>query len=592
MSPDTAQTVGLSSGLRPGHVVPTATFEPVTHRPIWFGPDERPLFGLFHEPVGGGARYGVVLCPPVGDEERRVYLTYRKLAESLAAAGHAVLRFSYDGTGDSAGTMDDPERIGSWTRSIAHAVETMRAVGVPQVAVIGMRLGATLATRAARDMECPLDALVLWDPCVTGREFLRHQQILLTTLSSVPSTAAAGVDTPGYRFSPELAAELRQLTLTPVTTPRTRLLVVARPDRPAPERLHRGLGPSSFEELDAIGQDQLLDVPPLSAVIPWRSIHQITTWITAGAPPAAPIRPPGRPEATVSNDAAGRPIRERAVRFGAIGLFAITTTPEDGGSGPWMMFVNVATEHHIGPGRLWVDLARDWAGHGIRSVRFDLSGVGDSPVHPAQPENLAYAPEWLDDLPALASGVSPEDPSDVVLIGLCSGGYGAIESGMVLGARGAFVFNPALSGDIMNKPADADPRRRACRPLPAALAKLARNHGRTAWWIWRSYRQFAVWQAPMAVLASAVRSGLDVLVICGEDDMRPLREVLFWRLFRERRLRRTGRFELALVPTMDHVLLVGEGRRVATRLLTAHVLDRFASVGRCADGEGEAGTGR
>jgi hypothetical protein len=74
--------------------------------------------------------------------------------------------------------------------------------------------------------------------------------------------------------------------------------------------------------------------------------------------------------------------------------------------------------------------------------------------------------------------------------------------------------------------------------------------------------------------------------------MRPLREVLFWRLFRERRLRRTGRFELALVPTMDHVLLVSEGRRVATRLLTAHVLDRFASVGRCADGEGEAGTGR
>ena len=132
----------------------------------------------------GGARYGVVLCPPVGDEDRRVYLTYpqaggvtRRARDTPSSASPMTVR------GDSAGTLDDPDRIESWTRSIAHAVEVVRAVGVPQVAVIGMRLGATLATRAAAAWTVHWTRSCSWDPCVTGREFLRHQQILLSTHS-------------------------------------------------------------------------------------------------------------------------------------------------------------------------------------------------------------------------------------------------------------------------------------------------------------------------------------------------------------------------------------------------------------------------
>jgi alpha-beta hydrolase superfamily lysophospholipase len=553
--------------------------DPMTANPIWFGPRQRPRFGWFHEPDSGRARSGVVLCPPIGDEERRVYLTFRKLAESLAMAGLAVLRFSYDGTGDSAGTLDDPDRVEAWTATISDAVDVVRAAGVERVAVVGMRLGATLATHAAGTMARPLDAVVLWDPCVTGREFLRHQQVLLTTIPGQPPANEEGVDTPGYHFSASLVEELRSLEIVPVANPETRTLVLARRDRPAPGRLDRALGSSPADRLDALGQDELLDVPPLSAVIPWKSIEAITTWLSEAAGSTdVPITAPEAGEAIVGTDGLGRPVRERTLRLGEIGLFAIATEPEGGGSGPWMMFVNVATEHHIGPGRLWVELARDWARHGIRSLRFDVSGVGDSPVHPGQTENITYAREWLDDLPALAAGVSPDDPSDTVFIGLCSGGYGALESGMAVGARGAYVFNPALSSESMNKSSkEADPRRRAFRPLPVPLVNLARNHGRTAWWIWRTYRQFAVWQAPMAVPAAAVRSGLDVFLICGEDDAQPLREVLFWRAFGEGRLVRTGRFELAVVPAMDHVLLLGEGRRTASRLLTRRVLERFGS---------------
>ena len=544
--------------------------------PIWFGPADRPLFGWFHRPRSGRARLGVVLCPPVGDEERRVYLTYRTLAESLTGAGHAVLRFSYDGTGDSAGAFGDPGRVDAWTRSIAEAVAVMRSAGARRVAVVGMRLGATLATCAAAAIEPAIDALVLWDPCATGREFLRHQQILLSTLSEVPAPERAGADTPGYHLPPAMAEELDRLSVAPVTAPGTRTLVLVRPDRPGVSRLRRGLGPTAFDRLEAAGQADLLDVPPLSSVVPRETVAAITAWLsdTAGSTDS-PVDPPRSDEVTVGTDQRGRPIRERAVRLGPIGLFGITTVPEGGGSGPWMMFVNVATEHHIGPGRLWVDLARRWARHGIRSVRFDVSGVGDSPVHPGQQANVPYARQWLDDLPALASAVSPEDPADTVFIGLCSGGYGAFEAGLALEARGAYVINPVLSAPDANL--EPDPRRRALRTLPPRLARLARRHGRTAWWTWRTYRQFAPGQAPMAVCAAAVRAGVDVFVVSGVADARPFREVLFWRLLGEPRLWRTGRFELVTVPGMDHVLLLGEGRERAARLLTDRVLDRFSS---------------
>ena len=241
-----------------------------------------------------------------------------------------------------------------------------------------------------------------------------------------------------------------------------------------------------------------------------------------------------------------------------------------------MTFLNVATEHHIGPGRQWVELAREWARHGLRSVRVDFSGVGDSPVRAGQAEHVTYAPEWLDDMQVIAAAVSPGDPSDTVWIGLCSGGYGALEAAMAVGARGAFVLNPSLSSPSMNKAsAQADPRRRAFRPYPVHLVRLSVHHGRTAALLWRTYQQFAVWLAPLSVPAGAVRAGIDVLLVCGPDDVGPLRHSRFWRYVGEPRLRRTGRFELAVVPRLDHVLLFSRGRRTAVRILTDHVVRRY-----------------
>jgi hypothetical protein len=48
------------------------------------------------------------------------------------------------------------------------------------------------------------------------------------------------------------------------------------------------------------------------------------------------------------------------------------------------LLLNVGVNHRIGPRRLNVKLARALAGLGIPSLRFDLSGVGDSRASAAQ----------------------------------------------------------------------------------------------------------------------------------------------------------------------------------------------------------------
>ena len=91
--------------------------------PIWFGAEHRPLLGWFHSPPGGRARGGVVVCPPIGRDYLQAHYALRMLAETLAELGMCVLRFDYDGTGDSAGDDSDPGRVASWMASVRSALE-------------------------------------------------------------------------------------------------------------------------------------------------------------------------------------------------------------------------------------------------------------------------------------------------------------------------------------------------------------------------------------------------------------------------------------------------------------------------------------
>jgi alpha-beta hydrolase superfamily lysophospholipase len=184
--------------------------DPSGATPMWFGPEHRPLLGWLHLPEDGCARAAIVLCPPLGREAAACYRTYRVLASQLAAAGFGVLRFDYAGTGDSAGSQREPHQVEGWLASVRAAIDLAQTCGARRVVAIGMRMGATLAavevSRAA-----PLDALVLWDACISGRSFLHEQQALQMFRAAAPPHDDGRVETPGFRYSGDTVKDMASL---------------------------------------------------------------------------------------------------------------------------------------------------------------------------------------------------------------------------------------------------------------------------------------------------------------------------------------------------------------------------------------------
>jgi hypothetical protein len=112
--------------------------------------------------------------------------------------------------------------------------------------------------------------------------------------------------------------------------------------------------------------------------------------------------------------AAGR-VKETSVTFGDKGhLSGILCEPATARSdAPPVLLWNVGIQHHIGPYRIWVELARRLAADGFASLRFDLGGMGDSEVGKGAPAaNLGDAMTHLE---------KRLGAKRFALIGFCSG---------------------------------------------------------------------------------------------------------------------------------------------------------------------------
>lgn len=132
------------------------------------------------------------------------------------------------------------------------------------------------------------------------------------------------------------------------------------------------------------------------------------------------------------------------MRVGREGLVGILTEPPDGLAAPGrpaVVFINAGMVHRIGPNRMYVTLARQLASRGFPSVRFDLSGIGDSQHRrdglPAD-ESAVLETRQVMDAVEQATG-----RGSFVLAGLCSGAVTAFHTA-VGDARvvGGVLLNP------------------------------------------------------------------------------------------------------------------------------------------------------
>jgi pimeloyl-ACP methyl ester carboxylesterase len=393
-------------------------------------------FGWLHEGEPAAAR-GVVLCQPFGREAMWVHKGWRVFAEALAGAGSPTLRFDYAGTGDSAGESEDGVQIEQWLRSIRSAIAYLKqTTGVTQVALCGVRLGATLAALVAAEQE--VDQLVLLAPVLSGRQYLRELRLLQQNWLETggihvtpPPADADYAEAVGHRLIASSVAMLSKFDLLRDTrlaerAPR-RLLVLDSYDPSRSKKLVEACSAAgadaqfeAFDECAAFMQESGVTETPREAIariVQWLGVAESTAPESTLA--AAIVKSPETPLLIADG------VRETPVIFDNGRLFGILCEPEEGTQlRRSVVFVNPGATHRIGDARISVTLARRLARQGFASLRFDVGTLGDSAAAvDKRPLSLLFSRAGCDDVVSAAAFLAERGFDDVSCFAVCSGAY-------------------------------------------------------------------------------------------------------------------------------------------------------------------------
>ena len=462
-------------------------------RPLYFGREGRPLFGWLYSTAQSTAQptapatVGLVICNPFGDEAVRTHRAIRHLAGAASDAGFPTLRFDYDGTGDSAGHDLDPERVGHWLDSIHTAADTLRQLsGVTCLCFAGIRLGATLAAVAAAG-RTDVAGLIAIAPVVSGKAYVRELRLLQRAIASkrnIDNTAGQDVlETAGFLLTAPTQASLTALDLLQTEkSPAPRVLILDRVEMPAGEKWAQRLrsGGAQVDYSPVAGYTEMM-LDSHESIVPKEMIGAATTWLQgiatahaktdrqlgadtqADADIGADVEPPV--ERTAASDHATltpssvsdplsrapsqRPIEEYAVSFGATNkLFGIVSAPKgtaaDLAGTTAVLLLNAGAVHHIGPGRLYVALARQLAELGYTVLRMDVASIGDSPPYPGQPEIDVYSPYALQDIAGAIEYLKRYwRAREIASTGVCSGAYHSFKAAVARQPLGQVILiNP------------------------------------------------------------------------------------------------------------------------------------------------------
>ncbi|MCE9573029.1 MAG: alpha/beta hydrolase [Deltaproteobacteria bacterium] len=403
--------------------------------PRYFGPTDRPLFGWIHR-APAPPHLGLVVCNPFGYEAVCAHRSLRHLAKQAADIGVPAIRFDYDGTGDSCGDALEPARVAAWVASIHAAVDELRkATGVAKVVIAGVRLGATLAATAAATRKDVVGVIAI-APVIAGKPYLRELRALQMAAGFGEPPAGQGLpadvvqESLGFPITAETQAAMQALDLLKSERPAAQMLVIDRDDMPANDKWVARLR----EQGATVQHDRLpgyveMMLDPHKTTVPERMIDTVTVWLEARAasePAAHHTNVAGRHQAFL-----GKVVESPLYLDPDHGQFGILTEPA--GPAPLrrkaIILLNAGAVHHVGPNRLYVELARRWAALGHAVLRVDIAGIGDSKPRPGRPENIVYTKDAVDDVAGAVAAVAKlPGVVEVHSVGLCSGAYNSIKA--------------------------------------------------------------------------------------------------------------------------------------------------------------------
>ena len=430
--------------------------------PFFFGPTEAPLFGWWHPAAPDmQADIGLILCSPFGFEEVCAHRSLRHLAVAASAAGFSTLRFDYAGCGNSSGDEFDADTWARWIASIHQAADVLKQrSGIRRLCLVGLRLGATLATLAALDRN-DVEVLIAIAPIVQGRLYLRELRFLgQTSAGETPYVPAQSdfLEVAGFALSPETTQAIRAVDLCKLAKrPAQRVLIVERDDMTAlPDwaTMLSGIGVQVRSENWPGYQAMMTD--PQRTEIPFAMIANVIAAIKGlsdGFPTAGNAVKPCALTASYE-------YQESAIRIdaGTSQLFGMLSVGDGDAVNTGIILINSGSVHHIGPNRLWVTLARHWAARGITVLRLDLSGIGESSPRLGAADNVVYSAQAAQDIAtALQYMRGHVGKSEIHLLGLCSGAYHAFKAA-VAGQRltSVIMINPLTFFWTLGTPLDAE----------------------------------------------------------------------------------------------------------------------------------------
>jgi uncharacterized protein len=175
------------------------------------------LYSVYHEPeVMDHCDTGVVFCYPYGQEYIRCHKLYVNMANKLARRGFHALRFDYYGTGDSSGDFNEVTVQESLNNTRMVIDQFRDSCGVGRIVLFGVRFGASLAMMYSGTH--PVDALVLWNPVLDGRSYLKSIDLSYKNWLNGSFTREKGkndssMENFGFQFSARLVQEIGGISL-------------------------------------------------------------------------------------------------------------------------------------------------------------------------------------------------------------------------------------------------------------------------------------------------------------------------------------------------------------------------------------------
>ena len=389
---------------------------------------------------------GVVLCGPNGYEALCVNRAWRQFADALARAGLPTLRFDYPGCGDAPESDEDPERVRAWLGGIRDAIAFLRQqTGVTEVALVGLRFGATLAAVAAQELAeqgDPVAAVALLAPPVSGEAYYKELRVLAMMARAKPApgtTVPHSLQAAGFYYSPCTLGAIRALAPAQASTsPAPRILIMDRDDGAGATLSSAFQSKGAAVEIHEFAGYAALMRDAVVAVYPEQDFQHVQEWLGKGAPAAAGTM---ASLSTVQDSIAIPGGRERPVSIGEAGLFGILSEPQAAGSGgPALVILNTGANHRIGTNRLSVLLARRLMLEGVTVLRMDVRGIGDSPSAPDWPDNAVLDARMVSDVRLAVGFLAARGHREIVVNGLCAGGWLAYH---------AALAEPRITGQLL-----------------------------------------------------------------------------------------------------------------------------------------------